>query len=93
MSKGKHQGLLLLGLALAFVATASVRAADNETQVTSDRSKNPITGTVTDTTTYKKKRKHRNGKTSERNVTKTTKYKTDGSVQTETDVNTKSKTE
>lgn len=69
--------------ALAFggaLVAAPVMAVDNETSITSDRSKNPITGTVKTTKRYKNKKTNPDGSVSEAHTTNTVKEKTDGSV-------------
>lgn len=68
-------------LALSAFLVPAAFAADNEDVQTSNRSKNPVTGTVTDTREAKHKRTHRDGTVSESKTKDKTKYKTDGTVE------------
>lgn len=68
-----------LSLGLAVPAFAVDNAT--KTEVTSDRSKNPITGTVTDTKKYKKHRHNAHGQKEDVDVTEKVKTKTDGTVE------------
>lgn len=72
--------LLTLGLAGGLWVAKAV-AADNELEVSSDRTKNPITGTVTETKKTRKQVKRANGKTAKSEVTRTKTFKTDGTVE------------
>lgn len=76
---------LLLGVTLAVPA---VFADDHEESVTSDKSKNPFTGTVTETKEYKKSDKNADGSAAKHHVTKTKKTKSDGTVKKNTEVET-----
>lgn len=69
--------LVLVGLVLP----SSLNAADNEASVTSDKSTNPVTGTVTEKKKTKKKRKNADGSTSTAESSETVKTKTDGTVE------------
>jgi hypothetical protein len=87
-NKSLRSGLLGLLATGAMVIGTSVLAVDNETKVSSDTTKNPITGTVTHTKEYKHKRKHADGKTSEEDVKQKTSVKSDGTVEKSTDTET-----
>ena len=73
---------LALGLALS---APCVFAADHEESVTSDKSKNPLTGTVTETSEYKKKDHNAIGSAAKHEVKKTKKTFKDGSTKTTTE--------
>ncbi len=77
--------LLTLGIGSGLLVTTSLIAADNELEVSSDRTKNPITGTVTETKKTRKKVKRADGKTATSEVTKVKKLKTDGTVEEKVD--------
>jgi len=72
--------LLALGIGFGITISPSLIAADNELEVTSDKTKNPITGTVTETKKSRKQVKRADGKTDTSETTKVKKTKTDGTV-------------
>lgn len=72
----------ILALLTAGWLSVGAIAADNEYKETKDRSRNPITGTVTDKKTVKKKVTTASGDTSNTEITEKKKYKKDGSVET-----------
>lgn len=71
---------LALGIAMPVFANSS---ATQETS--SDRTKNPITGTVTDTKKYKKRHTNEDGSQTNVDVTEKVKTKSDGSREATTD--------
>lgn len=84
--KQSLRSVLLGGFAVGcLVVSAGALAADNKVEVSSDTSKNPITGTVTETKKHEEKVKRADGKTAKVNVTEKVKHKTDGSVEQKVD--------
>lgn len=84
-----------IALIAAAIFTGSLAMAadvENKNDTTKDTSKNPITGTVTETTKHKKKMKGAHGK-SEVEVTEKKKIHKDGKVETTTEVESKKETE
>jgi len=82
----------LSAAALSLGLSVPVFAVDisNTSDVSADRSRNPLTGTVTDTRKVKKHKHNRNGSRSDVNVTEKVKTRTDGSQEktVESDVST-----
>jgi hypothetical protein len=73
-------------LVSTLLATGSpLLGVEGETSVSSESSKNPITGTTTETKKFKKRVKHRDGKTGSVEVQEKTKTKTDGTVEQKVD--------
>lgn len=85
MPKTNAKKLRTLVLAAALVTSFQVIGVEHEDSVSSDTSKNPITGTVTQTRKYKKHVKRADGKTGHVNVEEKTKYMKDGSVEQKVD--------
>lgn len=79
--------MIVCAMALAFSGHA-VFADDNEVEVKSDKSENPITGTVTETKKYNSKHKNVDGSRTARKVRKVKKTKTDGTVEKKTETET-----
>lgn len=75
---------LITAVALAALSAPVAFANDNENSTTTNTTKNPITGTVKTEKVAKHKRTHGDGSVSEKKDTTTTKYKTDGAVETKT---------
>jgi hypothetical protein len=73
---------LITAVALAALSSPALFANDNENSTTSNTTKNPITGTVKTERVAKHKRTHGDGSVSEKKDTTTTKYKTNGAVET-----------
>lgn len=74
---------ILFSIMVATMLGLPVFAADSsaEAKSSSDTSVNPITGTKKTTRKYKRKTRLNDGSESSANVTKTTKEKTDGTVE------------
>lgn len=77
---------LTLGMGALF-AFGAAYAADNVKKVETDRSVNPITGTVTDTRTERRKVTRPDGSQRDAEVEYKTKHYRDGSKKTEVDSN------
>lgn len=58
-----------------------VFAADDESSVSLNKTKNPLTGTVTETKKYKRKRVHRDGSKYSSDITAQKKVKKNGEVE------------
>jgi hypothetical protein len=83
--------LVVGGLAGLLISTGVAVADDNELEVKSDQSRNPITGTVTETKKYKKKNESADGRAKAADeVTETKKIKKDGSVEKKTEADSES---
>ena len=72
--------------ALVLGSMAMAADAENNSKMTTDTSKNPITGTKTVTKKYKGKMKDSKGDTSDVAIKETTKTKTDGTVTKDTKI-------
>jgi hypothetical protein len=84
----KNLKLILAMLFGVTLAVPAVFAADHEESETTDTSKNPFTGTVTETKEYKKTDKNADGSSAKYHVTNKKKTKSDGSVKKNTEVET-----
>lgn len=84
----KNLALIPAMLLSVTLAVPAVFAADHEESATTDTSKNPFTGTVTETKEYRKTDKNADGSSAKHNVTKTKKTKSDGTVKKNTEVET-----
>ena len=64
----------------SFVFAGTAIANDSELKATTDTSRNPLTGTVTEKSTFKDKKAHADGSKTSKETSEKKKYKTDGSV-------------
>lgn len=77
----KKLTMTALGLVLGVMLAIPAIATDTENTKTTDSSKNPFTGTVTETTTTKKKLKNADGTVTKAETTDKKKIKKDGTVE------------